>query len=188
MMMITVSSIWAQKAPTPASDATTPEAQTKAAQVPVTTVAASGQTAEDVVTLSPYEVSTSNNRGYLATNSMSGTRFNTKLDDLASSISVVTKEQMADFAMLDINDVFAYTGNTEGTRTYTATTTDRNGSISDDVQLNPQGANRVSGIAPANISLGNIETMGRVPLDPITLDAVEISRGPNANVFGLGNP
>jgi len=187
MMMITVSSIWAQKAPTPASDATASAEQTKAAQVPVTKVAAS-QTAEDVVTLSPYEVSTSNNRGYLATNSMSGTRFNAKLDDLASSISVVTKEQMADFAMLDINDVFAYTGNTEGTRTYTATTTDRNGSISDDVQLNPQGANRVRGIAAANVSLGNIETMGRVPVDPISLDAVEISRGPNANVFGLGNP
>jgi hypothetical protein len=188
MMMIAVSSIWAQRAPTPAPDATPSADQTKAAQVPVTTVAAPSQTSDEVISLNPYEVTSSNDRGYYATNSMSGTRFNTKLDDLASSISVVTKKQMSDFAMLDINDVFAYTGNTEGTRTYSATTTDRNGSISDDVQLNPQGANRIRGIAPANISLNNIETMGRVPLDPIAIDAVEISRGPNANVFGLGNP
>src|SRR6185436_5614693 len=33
-----------------------------------------------------------------------------------------------------------------------------------------------------------IETMGRVPIDPITIDSLEINRGPNANVFGLGNP
>ena len=30
--------------------------------------------------------------------------------------------------------------------------------------------------------------MNRVPVDPITIDAIEVSRGPNANVFGLGNP
>jgi outer membrane receptor protein involved in Fe transport len=30
--------------------------------------------------------------------------------------------------------------------------------------------------------------MGRVPVDPLAVDSIEISRGPNANVFGLGNP
>ena len=106
---------------------------------------------EDVVSLSPFEV-VSDTKGYYAANTMSGTRFNAKLEDLASSISVVTKEQMSDFAMLDINDIFAYTGNTEGTRTYTDTVIDRNGSVSDNVQLNPQGANRIRGINSANIS------------------------------------
>jgi hypothetical protein len=119
---------------------------------------------------------------------MSGTRFNTKLEDLASSITVMTKEQMADFAMLDINDVFLYTASTEGTGTFTDFTVDRNGSVSENVSLNPTQANRVRGIASANISLGNFETMGRTPLDPLVLDAVEVSRGPNASVFGLGNP
>ncbi len=191
-MMITVSPIWAQRAPTPAPDATPQADETKAAQAPVTTVAAPSQASDEVISLSPFEVSSSGNRGYMATNSMSGTRFNTKLDDLASSISVVTKEQMADFAMLDINDVFLYAGNTEGTGTYTAGTgvgpADRNGSVQDNVQVDPINSNRIRGIAPANTTLGNIQLMGRVPLDPIGIDAVEISRGPNANVFGLGNP
>lgn len=142
---------------------------------------------EEIVVLSPFQVVADNN-GYYSANTMSGTRFNTKLDDLASSITVMTKEQMADFGMLDVNDIFLYVAGTEGTGTYTDYTLDRNGSLSDNVQLNPTQANRVRGIAPANVSLGNIETMGRVPVDPIIVDSIEISRGPNANVFGLGNP
>jgi len=141
---------------------------------------------EEPVVLSPFQV-ISDSRGYYSANTMSGTRFNTKLDDLASSITVMTKKEMSDFAMLDANDVFLYVAGTEGTGTYTDYTLDRNGSLSDNVQLNPTQANRVRGIAPANTSLGNIETMGRVPIDPITIDSLEISRGPNANVFGLGN-
>ena len=147
----------------------------------------SSKPAEEVVTLSPFEV-VSDAKGYFASNSMSGTRFNTKLEDLGSSITVVTKEQMQDFAMLDINDVFLYTANTEGTGTYSDFAMNRNGELTDNVSLNPTQANRVRGIAPANISYGNFETMGRTPLDPIVLDGVEVSRGPNANVFGLGNP
>lgn len=142
---------------------------------------------DETLVLSPFEV-VANNRGYYGANTMSGTRFNTKLEDLASSITIMTKDQMADLAITDINDVFLYVAGTEGTGTYTDFTLDRNGSISDNVQVNPAQANRVRGIAPANISLGNIETMSRVPIDPIGIDALEISRGPNANVFGLGNP
>ena len=143
--------------------------------------------AEEIVALSPFEV-VSDNKGYYGANTMSGTRFNSKLEDLAASITVVTKEQMQDFAMLDINDVFLYTASTEGTGTYTDFSVDRNGSVSDNVQLNPAQANRVRGIASANISLGNFETMGRTPVDPLGIDGIEVSRGPNANVFGLGNP
>lgn len=141
----------------------------------------------EIVTISPFEV-VADTKGYFSANTMSGTRFNTKLEDLASSVTVVTKEQMTDFAMLDLNDIFLYTANTEGTGTYTDIVIDRSGQPYDNVQLNPQGANRVRGLSAANVSLGNTETMGRVPVDPLAVDSVEISRGPNANVFGLGNP
>ena len=143
--------------------------------------------AEEPVQLSPFEVVT-DTKGYYSSNTMSGTRFNSKIEDLGASITVVTKEQMQDFAMLDINDVFLYTASTEGTGTYTDFTVDRNGSYSDNVEMNPQGANRVRGIGPANVSLGNFETMGRNPVDPLAIDGIEVSRGPNANVFGLGSP
>ncbi len=151
---------------------------------PATAATAAG---DDVVSLSPFEV-VSDTKGYYASNTMSGTRFNSKLEDLAASVTVMTKEQMTDFAMLDINDVFLYTASAEGTGTFTDFTVDRNGSVSENVSLNPTGANRVRGISSANISFGNFETMGRTPVDPLAIDSVEISRGPNANVFGLGNP
>ncbi len=176
----------AQTAPT-ASAAAAPTDE-KAKPIPVeTTAAATTTTDKEIIQLSPFEV-VADTRGYYSANTISGTRFNTKLDDLASSITVMTKGQMSDLAMLDINDVFLYVAGTEGTGTYTDYTLDRNGSLSDNVQINPTGANRIRGIAPANVSLGNIETMGRVPIDPINIDAIEISRGPNANVFGLGQP
>lgn len=142
---------------------------------------------ERTVTLSPFEVTTDSNRGYYSANTMSGTRLNSSIEDLGASITIVTKEQMADFAMLDINDIFMYEAGTEGSGTYTEFSIDRNGSPEDGTSTNPAGANRVRGIGSANVSYGNFETSGRVPVDPINVDAVEISRGPNSSIFGLGN-
>lgn len=180
---LAISSAQAQQAPAPAS-----QTEPKAANVPVERVPAK-ETAKDeeVIQLSPFEVA-ADNKGYYQASSMSGTRFNTKIEDLASSLTVVTKEQMADFAMLDINDVFMYTASAEGSGTYTAFAVDRNGSVSDSVQLSPTSANRIRGLTAANISIGNMESIGVVPVDPLWLESVEVSRGPNANVFGLGNP
>jgi hypothetical protein len=180
-------SAWAQVAPAPSAVPAQPPAPEK--KIPVETkktdeIAPTGE--DETIMLSPFEV-VSDTRGYHASNTMSGTRFNSKLEDLASSISVMTKEQMSDFAMIDINDVFLYTGNTEGTGTYTDYVVDRNGQVFDNVQLSPGTANRVRGISSANISYGNFEVSGRMPIDPLLVEGIEISRGPNANVFGLGN-
>jgi hypothetical protein len=141
-----------------------------------------------IVNLSPFEVDASNQRGYYAANTMAGTRLNSKIEDLASSITVVTKEQMADFAMLDINDIFKYEASTEGTANYTDITVNASGVPVDNTMVDPNNANRIRGIGSANISEGNFETSGRVPIDPIAIDGVEISRGPNSSIFGLGNP
>src|SRR5262245_17118848 len=90
--------------------------EAKAAKTPVATT--SGDSTDETVKLSPFEV-TETNKGYYAANTMSGTRLNTKIEDLGSAISVVTKAQMSDFAMLDINDIFNYEASTEGTGNYT---------------------------------------------------------------------
>lgn len=140
----------------------------------------------ETVELSPFQV-TSNAKGYFQSNTMSGTRLNSKIEDLGQSITVMTKDQMTDFAMLDINDVFDYMASTEGTGSYSQFDTDRTGAVVDQVSLNPNNANRVRGIGNANIAFNNIATSGRVPVDPLWLDSLELSRGPNANIFGLGN-
>ena len=176
----------AQTAPEdPAAPARRETGSPPAATAPSSAGATSAPRAGDTVVLSPFEVSGSG-RGYYASNTMSGTRLNSRVEDLASSITVITKEQMADFALLDINDIFLYEAGTEGIGTYTEFAVDRNGSPTDN-SLNPNGSNRVRGVGSANISFANFETSGRMPLDPSVLDAVEISRGPNSTVFGLGN-
>ena len=142
---------------------------------------------QEVIALSPFEVTSEANRGYFQSNTMSGTRLNSKIEDLGQSITVMTKEQMSDFAMLDINDIFDHMASTEGTNSYSEFVTDRTGAVVDNVSLSPNTANRVRGIGSANIAFNNIAMTGRVPVDPLWLDSIELSRGPNANIFGLGN-
>ena len=159
-------------------------AEAKAAKVAV--AAPASGSADEVVQLSPFEV-IEKNRGYYGVNTMSGTRLNAKIEDLASSITVVTKEQMADFAMLDINDIFAYEASTEGSGNFTDFSFNSSAQPNDNLASNPNTANRIRGLTSANIAYGGFETSRRVPLDPISSDAVEISRGPNSSLFGLGN-
>ena len=160
----------------------------RAAGAPTTTAASSttGATGE-IVELSPFQVNASADRGYYASSTLSGTRINSKIEDLGASITVVTKQQLQDTAAVDINDIFLYEANTEGTGNYTDFSIDRNGNVIDNVAGNPNNANRIRGITAANQARGNFATSGRVPLDPIDTDAVEISRGPNSTIFGLGN-
>ncbi len=140
----------------------------------------------ETIILSPFEV-VSDQKGYYSGTTMSGTRINSKLEDLGAAISVVTKEQMQDFALLDMNDIFNYEASTEGTGNYTDFTFNRNGEPESMTQLNPDIANRIRGVGNANTTLGNFETSGRVPIDPISIDSVEISRGPNSSIFGIGS-
>ncbi|HVU34518.1 MAG TPA: TonB-dependent receptor plug domain-containing protein [Opitutaceae bacterium] len=206
VLLLTASTLVAQTAPTPLPDldsatverydknangrldpdesAAMQADQARNASATVTaTAAASG----DVVQMSPFEVSGAGDKGYYASNTLSGTRLNTKLEDVGASITVVTKQQMEDFALVDVNDIFMYEANTEGTATYTDFTVDRNGNVIDNVAGNPNNANRVRGIAAANQSRGNYWVSGRVPLDSFFVDSIEISRGPNSSIFGLGN-
>jgi outer membrane receptor protein involved in Fe transport len=142
---------------------------------------------DEVVALSPFEVNAGNDKGYYASSTMSGTRLNSKLEDLGASITVVTKQQLQDTASIDINDIFLYEANVEGIGQFTDPTTDSRGNTIDNVAGNPQGANRVRGLNAANISIGNFASSGTIPIDTYNLDSVEISRGPNSSIFGLGD-
>jgi secreted protein with Ig-like and vWFA domain len=52
--------------------------------------------------------------GYVATATLSGTRMNMALPDLANSVTVVTKQELADVAATDVSNVFSYEANAEG--------------------------------------------------------------------------
>jgi hypothetical protein len=102
--------------------------------------------ADETIVLSPFTVSSEADRGYQALNTLSGTRLNSKLEDLGASITVVTKQQMQDTRSLDLNDIFLYEANTEGTGNYTQFTPNRNGGVIDGTANDPATANRIRGV------------------------------------------
>ncbi len=153
---------------------------------------AAGGRADEIVQLSPFQV-VADEQGYQASNTLSGTRLATSIDDLGSSITIITKQQIDDLALLDLNDVFRYEASTEGTDNYTSFNRNRSGGVNDQVQSDPQLANRIRGLAQsgqspggANTAWGNFSSNNNIPFDPYNIAAVEISRGPNSNLFGLG--
>jgi outer membrane receptor protein involved in Fe transport len=141
---------------------------------------------EEVVQMSPFEV-VEDSRGYFASNTLSGTRLNAKIEDLGASITVVTKQQLLDTAALDINDVFLFEASTEGTGQFTDQSVDFQGRVIDNVQASPMTSNRVRGLAAANVTTGGFSSTSRIPFDSYNLESVEISRGPNSSLAGLGD-
>jgi outer membrane receptor protein involved in Fe transport len=181
---LTASALFAQQAPAPSTAASVTAPGSTAATSGTKRNTTTNADGTETVQLSPFEVTGEKDKGYLATSTMSGTRLNSNLGDLAASISVVTKQQLEDTASTDINDIFRYEASTEGIYQFTSFTLDR-GNVSDDVASNPSGATRMRGLTAANIATNGFSTS--LPFDTYNIDSVEISRGPNSSIFGLGN-
>ena len=145
---------------------------------------------EPALVLSPFEVQASSNEGYLATSSLAGSRLNTNLKDIASPISVITPQFMQDTGSRNLNDLLIYTTNTEVNGVngnYTGVDLGKDGASSQNGNLrNPQSGNRVRGLGSADITRNFFAT--DIPLDAYNTENIEIQRGPNAILFGLGSP
>ncbi len=145
----------------------------------------------EVVQMTPFEV-VSESKGYYSPNTLSGTRLNSKVQDLGSSITVVTKQLLDDTAAVDLNDIFKYEANTEGIFDYTAITA--SAPTSDIIQGGsatsggPALATRVRGISAPNITQDYFTHTARIPIETAFIDSAEISRGPNSSIAGLGSP
>lgn len=146
---------------------------------------------EPVLVLSPFEVQAGSNEGYLATSSLAGSRLKTDLRDIASAISVITPQFMKDTGATNISDLLVYTTNTEVNGFYgnytgvdlgkDGATNSQNGNL-----RNPQSGNRVRGLGAADITRNYFAT--DIPLDAYNTENIEIQRGPNSILFGLGSP
>jgi outer membrane receptor protein involved in Fe transport len=150
--------------------------------------AAANNTDEDLYVLSPFEVTSSKDTGYVAAETLAGTRIRTDLKDVGSAISVVTKEMMNDIGATDNATLLQYTTNAEvaGTRgTYAglgnAATVDETGRL-----RNQGGGQRVRGLDSADNTRDFFAT--DIPWDGYNIDRIDIQRGPNSMLFGLGSP
>jgi hypothetical protein len=164
----------------------------------VTAIAASAQVvapppASETIFLSPFEVNSSVDKGYAAGGTLSGTRLRTDLRDVAASTSVVTKQFMDDVGATNLAELLVYTNGTEVSGLGGNMSAFDVGSTNIDVeQVNRQPGSivRIRGIGTGTTGSDQARDyfVTDIPSDSYNVDRVEINRGPNAMLFGLGSP
>jgi len=145
---------------------------------------------EDVVVLNPFTVSTESDKGYRATSTLSGTRINTSLRDIGTSIQAITPEFLEDTGITDVTELLQYTTSTEVSGGAGGNFSSASGSsavFSSDTENRASSTpTRVRGLADASISR-NLYSTG-IPFDSYNISRVEVNRGANSVLFGLGSP
>lgn len=145
---------------------------------------------EEIVRLNPFVVSVARDTGYQATETLAGTRIRTDLVDIGSSISVLTQEFLRDVGGTDNESTLVYALNTEvgGTRGNFSGGITVTGQNTNELDLfaNPNSNTRVRGLTSADNTRNYF--LSDVPWDGYTVSRVDLQRGPNAILFGLGSP
>ncbi|MDI1248446.1 MAG: TonB-dependent receptor plug domain-containing protein [Lacunisphaera sp.] len=167
------------------------EAQTTTA--PANPAPATVSPDDEVIVLSPFEVNPSDDKGYAAGGTLSGTRLRTDLRDVAASTSIVTKQFMEDVGATNLAELLVYTNGTEVSGLGGNMSAFDVGSTNIDVeQVNRQPGSivRIRGIGTGTTGSDQARDFFTtdIPSDSYNVDRVEINRGPNAMLFGLGSP
>lgn len=155
---------------------------TVASPASATAATATSPAPDAPIVLSPFEVSTNQEKGYFGQDTLAGSRLRTNLKDIAAAISPMTAEFLRDIAVTDVNSAMEYG---LGTRVDT-----------DDGRPNPVGDTwtsdrgpqsiRIRGLPGGSRSINFFSTANEVDL--YMAGGLEISRGPNSILYGMGSP
>jgi outer membrane receptor protein involved in Fe transport len=134
---------------------------------------------EEVIKLSPFHVTSSADVGYLAQNTLSGSRLNTALADTAAAISVLTPEFLRDIGATSMKDIILFENNAVPDIGDAAGSVNGNPLIGhDEWQL------RIRGL-PASYARNFFAWENSTDL--YNVDRIDQSRGPNSVLFGFGS-
>jgi len=149
---------------------------------------AQDDTEDDIIQLSPFTVNGKDDKGYRATSTLAGTRVRTSLKDVGSAISVVTEEFLRDTNATDNESLLIYTTNMEvgGTLGNFAGGGDGPRVDTDAQRRAPNDSTRVRGLAKADNTRNFFAT--DIPWDSYNVKRIDLQRGPNSILFGLGSP
>lgn len=156
----------------------------RAQSAPTTKPPESGKPADDAVVLNPFEVSAGSDNGYAARDTLAGTRFKTELKDVPSQVSVMTKEFLEDIASVSMEDAYRYSINVENTAEFMSAT-NASGDFNNGV-INTRTSNRIRGLSSPGVTHDFFRTT--LQQDAYNTDRLSYSSGPNAILFGNGNP
>lgn len=143
---------------------------------------------EEVIELSPFEVSAEEEQGYAAATTLAGNRLNTELRDIGNAVTVVTQQFLQDVGAVDNETLLQYTVNTEVGNVQGNFTGTGDGALLDESGrfTNPNQNTRVRGLAAADNTRDYF--LSNIPWDGYNVDRVDLQRGPNSILFGQGSP
>jgi iron complex outermembrane receptor protein len=121
---------------------------------------------EDVVELSPFQVTAAENRGYIASETVTGSRVKTKIVDLPYTVNVITSEFFEDFALFELADNLVHVGSFTG--------------------LDIGGGFTLRGFSSTSQLRDGFYRLGRYGSSNI--DSMEIIKGSNAAIYGRTSP
>src|SRR5687767_2426536 len=144
----------------------------------------------EAVELSPFVVQENTDQGYYASQTLAGGRLRQDLKDTGTSIQVITKEFMDDLAVTGVEELFQYTTSTEvggilGNFTGAGDNFDGETSTGG-ARRNPDGTTRVRGLSAPDRARNFFKT--DIPFDSFNTDRIDVNRGANSFLFGLGSP
>ncbi len=137
-------------------------------------------TTEPAVELSPFVISESADTGWVATETLAGSRLRTNFKDVPNQIETMTKEFMSDLALNTLDDALIYTANVENTTDFNDYSQAQ--AIGDSAVV----GGRVRGIGSGTLTRNFFQV--NLPTDNYNIDRVTVASGPNALLFGLGSP
>ena len=145
---------------------------------------------EEVFELSPFEINTSNDRGYYATNAISGSRISVAIQEMPLTIEVITSEFIEDTGSSDLRDSLRYSAGI-----LLETQNDAFEAAFDDAGgvNNPEGATadnsdssfKIRGFVTRNTLRNGFRRQHAT--DTVNIDRIEVVRGPSALLYGVGN-
>jgi iron complex outermembrane recepter protein len=150
-------------------------------------------TEDEPVLLSPFTVDSTRDKGYRATNSISGTRLNTAIKDLPMPIEVITGEFLRDTGARDLRESLRYSSGIllQTQNDYSAPA----GSFSTSPGKinNPEGM--TASATQTNMKIRGFQTESVLrdgfrrqnATDAVNIERVEIARGPASLLYGVGN-
>ena len=136
--------------------------------------------ADSVVELSPFVISSSSETGWIATETLAGSRLRTDFKDVPNQIETFTKDFMQDLGLTSLDQALIYTANVENASDFMPATANAN-YVSD-----PALSGRVRGIGSGTLTRNFFKVQN--PTDNFNIERATVASGPNAILFGLGSP
>jgi outer membrane receptor protein involved in Fe transport len=133
----------------------------------------------DLHELSPFIVEADEDIGYLPTSTLSGTRLRTDFRDVGASIDAMTQEFLDDVGVVTVEESFIYSAHVESVE---ESVNIRAGSS----DLLPGAGTRAMGLTAPTLSRNFFRAL--MPIDRYNTERIVIARGPQAILFGYGNP